>query len=437
MASTPQANGNVVLQGDAPAAAACKVMANAPKSPTDKKFSYAAPSHKILLRVKDELNKLPGCLRILFFSDCKVDNIFLTLGDMKVKAVSGKKSYKVDLDPREIDLKADNGLSKVLGELNLPVGDYNYLEFQVSSGRVVIDGTSYSLWIPSNRVRFLGKFSIQDGFSTELSIKFQHNLLKASFGKNTKYILKPVVKISSTLVAKPLPPTVTNGEISGSVLDYVKKSPLSGITVTLTGGTTLTTTSDAAGAFQFKDVLAGAYTLTLTNADYVDKAFPVQVVAGQVAEVSAEMNPAVIKSSVANTGWFSELYPLADANGTYGEVALETPVTIDFVSLAFTKVEVAFDSDYHSSGAGLLNAYLSSTQQVQIITNLGGWWVGNNATLGTLLGQYYATNPATHYTVDVTDYVRNNPSVAYYLAAQNLSVVDLRLSNVQMTISYR
>jgi len=411
-------------------------MANAPKTNGCKKFSYAAPSHKVLFRVKEELNKLPGCLRVFFFSDCKVDNIFLTLGDMKVKAVSGKP-FKVDLDPREIDLKASNGLSKVLGELNLPAGDYNYLEFQVSSGRVVVAGKSYSLWIPSNRVRFLGKFSIKDGFSTELTIKFQHNLLKVGFGNHVKYVLNPVVKISSTLVAKPLPPTVTKGEVSGSILDYVKQTPLSGITVTLTGGTTLTTTSDAAGAFSFKDVLAGAYTLTLTNADYLDKTFSVQVTAGQVAEISAEMNPAVIKSTVANTGWFSEFYPLANANGTYGEVALETPVTIDFVSLAFTRVAVDFDSDYHSSGAGQLKAFLSSSQQVQVLTNLGGWWVGNNATLGTLLGQYYATTPATHYSVDVTDYVRNNPATAYFLAAQNLSEVDIRLSNVQMTISYR
>lgn len=435
VASVSQENANLVASAEDPAVAAAKIMSSSTKPQGSKKFSYAAPPHQILLHVKDGLAKLPGCLKVKFLGDDKLDNIFLTLGDMKVKAVSGKP-YNVDLSPNEIDLKQATALSKLLADLQLPTGDYNYLEFQVSDARVVVDGKSYKLQVPSNRVRFLGLFSIKDGFTTELTIKFQHKLLKSGNGKNAKYVMTPVVKVSSTLVAQSLPTTVTKGDVSGVVSDYVKKTPVSGVSVSL-DGSGLTTTTDAAGAFQFKDVLAGAYTLSLTQADYLNKSFPVSVVAGQVAVVTAEMNPAVIRSSVANTGWFSERYPLADAKGTYGEVALETPIAIDFVSLAFTKVEVSFDSDYHSAAAGRFNAYLSSSQQVQILTNLGGWWVGNNALLGSFLGEYYATTPASHYVVDVTDYVRTNPSVAYYFAARNLSIVDIRLSNVMMTINYR
>ena len=461
-----QVDGSVVAQADNPAIAAAKFLSNPTSS--KKKYSYSESPCSVSHEYKSELSKRPGSLRVRFCANSQAESIFLTLDDMKVKAYSGKP-YKVSLDPREIDLKQATALTQVLGELALPTGNYKYLEFVVKSGRVVISGESFPLTIPSNRVRFLGNFSIKDGFSTELTIKFLHKLVRVNdreyerdnrgegdgrngderngddhdgndrshHEKGFKYVLHPVVKISSTLVPLAPPTTVTVGEISGIVLDYVKKTPVSGLNVSISGSTSLTTTSDAAGAFQFKDLLAGIYTLTLSSADYLTKTVSVEVLAGQVAVVNAELNPAVIRSSVGNTGWFSQYYPLANAHGTYGEVALEAPVTIDFVSLAFIKAEVSFDSEYHGVGGSRFNTYLSSTQQVTIITNLGGWWVGNNALLGSLLGQFYATNPFTHNTVDVTDYVRTNPSAAYFLAAKNTNPVDIRLSNIQMAISYR
>lgn len=435
MAAAPTAleDGVVMAEAEAAELLAAKVLGkSSAASPSSKKFSYAAPPHVVAHVVSKKCLAAAGALKVKFLGT-DADNIFLTLGDMKVRAASGKP-FTVSLPEKEIDLKAASSISQLLADLNLPVGTYTYLAFKVKSARAVVSGTSYDVQVPSNRIWFLGRFSIQDGYDTVLTIKFFHKLLKKrGWGNHRKFILIPIVKIASTLVAKPVP--VTKGEVTGSVLDYVKKTPLAGVSVAL-GQKTATT--DAAGAFSFSDLEAGAYTLALSHPDFLDKSFEVQVVAGQVAQVSAEMNPAVIKSSVANTGWFSLRYPLADAQGLYGEVALETPVNIDFVSLAFTKVTVAYDSDYHSAGAGRFNTYLSSSQQVQIITNLGGWWVGNNAILGSLLGEFYATNPtATHYEVDVTEYVRNNPSALYYLAARNLAVADIRLSNIQMTINYR
>ncbi|NLI76946.1 MAG: DUF4382 domain-containing protein [Candidatus Riflebacteria bacterium] len=438
MAAAPTAleDGVVMAESEAAELLACKVLGKTSTNSSgssSKRFSYAQPPHSIVHAVSKKFAHLCGALKVRF-TGSNAENIFLTLEDMKIRGSTGR-AWSVPLPPTEIDLKAASTLSQLLADLELPSGTYTYLEFKVKTARVVFSGKSYPLKVPSNRIRFLGKFSIQDGYDTVLTIKFFHKLLEVRGWRwhEKTYVLTPIVRISSTLV--PRVAAVTTGDLSGSVLDYVKKTPLAGVQVVL-GQKTATTGAD--GTFSFTELATGTHSLSLTHPDYLDKSFEVEVVAGQEATVVAEMNPAVITSSVANTGWFSLRYPLADAQGQYGEVALETPVSIDFVSLAFTKVTLAFDSDYHSAGAGRFNTYLSSSQQVQIITNLGGWWVGNNALLGSLLGEFYATNPTpSHYEVDVTEYVRSNPSTMYYMAARNLAVADIRLSNIQMTINYR
>jgi hypothetical protein len=294
--------------------------------------------------------------------------------------------------------------------------------------------------IPFGRhgIRFVGKFEIKDGFSTEFTLRLMKNpVLRVGFGKWVKYFFSPVIRISSTLVPIEVPPSITTGDILGVVRNHVGEAPLAGVAVALSG-TGFSTVTDSNGAFSIASVPAGIYSLTLTHVDFLEKTFSVEIKAGQDHDVAAFLNPAVIRSTVANTGWFSERYPLADAHGSYGETKVETPLAIDFVSLAFVKAELVFDSEFHASaGSGRLDAYLNATQQVSALTTLDGWWAGNQAVLGQYLGMFYATVPATRQTLDVTEFVRNNPSLAYFLAAKNLVTQDVRLLNIQLTIYYR
>jgi len=356
---------------------------------------------------------------------------------MKVKPKVGKPiSY--DVVSKEIDLSNPSVITNILAETPLPAGVYNYMEFRIKGGRVVVGGASYPLVIPSNRVRFFGSFEIKDGYTTEISIRFFNKLSLKVKGngkkKSTEYMLLPIVKISSTLVQKVV--VAADGDVSGTVFDYVKKTPLSGVSVSLSG-TAFSAVSDANGTFAFSKVPNGTYDVKLTHPEYLDRNSTVIVKGGEVSELVAEMNPVVIRSTVANTGWFSEFFPWSEANGAYAEMALEIPVAIDFVSLAFTRAEMVFDAEYRFNGGARMQAYMSSAQQVQVIKNLGGWWVGNNALLGFHLGEFGATNPMTRYTIDVTDYVRNNPSASYFFAARNEDALDIRMQNVQLSIFYR
>jgi len=224
--------------------------------------------------------------------------------------------------------------------------------------------------------------------------------------------------------------------VTGLVTDFEKKTPLAGVTVALEG-TSFSATTDSLGAFTLNTVPAGTYNLKLSHPDFLEKSFSIEVITGEVAQVAAELNPAVIQTSVSNTGWFSQIYPYADANGTYAEVALETLVTIDFASLAFVRAELNFDAEYLLSGSGGSLLFLSSSQQVTATVNLGEWWVGNDAVLGSSLGAFLATTPLSHYTLDVTDFVRNHPGSAFFLAASSSAAGNIRLQNIQMSIYFR
>ncbi|HOY68874.1 MAG TPA: carboxypeptidase regulatory-like domain-containing protein, partial [Candidatus Ozemobacteraceae bacterium] len=401
------------------------------------RYSYAEPSFVVSHKVRSSSKGGPGCLKMRVLSASSADNIFITLDSMKVKPKVGKPiSY--DVVSKEIDLSNPSVITNILAETPLPAGVYNYMEFRIKGGRVVVGGASYPLVIPSNRVRFFGSFEIKDGYTTEISIRFFNKLSLKVKGngkkKSTEYMLLPIVKISSTLVQKVV--VAADGDVSGTVFDYVKKTPLSGVSVSLSG-TAFSAVSDANGTFAFSKVPNGTYDVKLTHPEYLDRNSTVIVKGGEVSELVAEMNPVVIRSTVANTGWFSEFFPWSEANGAYAEMALEIPVAIDFVSLAFTRAEMVFDAEYRFNGGARMQAYMSSAQQVQVIKNLGGWWVGNNALLGFHLGEFGATNPMTRYTIDVTDYVRNNPSASYFFAARNEDALDIRMQNVQLSIFYR
>lgn len=414
-----------------------KVLAARFHAPVAKKYSYSAPSFKVIRHLMPGLARPSGCMRLWLKSAVTADHIFITVSGVKVKNDKGK-SIKIKDDPKEVDLLSSASISDLLADLDLDSGVYRELSLKIVSGKVVKDGETKDLYIPSHKVKFLGKFEIKDGYRTELTLKFIHKLREfwtPWWGK--KYIFLPVVKISSELVEifDP-PPAVAEGDVNGVVTDFVSKAGLSGVTATF-DGTAFTAVSDADGKFSFAKVPEGDYSLKLNHPDYLDRAFQVSVLAGQISDVTAELNPAQIKSSVGNTGWFSLEFPFADANGEYGEVSMETPVVVDFVSLNFLKVEVAFDAEYFVQGEGRFNTYLSSAKQLQVLQDLGTWWVGNSGTFGSFLGQYRSTNPSSRHVVDVTEFVRNNPNSMYFLASRNLSIANMRLNNIQMTIFYR
>ncbi|MFZ5953244.1 MAG: beta-sandwich domain-containing protein [Candidatus Rifleibacteriota bacterium] len=414
-----------------------KVMAAAFSKPAGRTYTYSKCGHNINNQFRQNVKRLAGSLKVCLLGADSTEEILISFEKMKVKPENGSP-LRVDIDESTINLLDAAQISNALADAQLPEGVYKYLEFSVKDAKIKVSGneTPQNLVVPSRRVRFFGNFEIKEGYTTVLSIKFLHRIIKWKvFGKQF-YMMIPIVKISSTLELKPVDQTITDGDVNGHVESFVDASKLSGATVSL-DGTSFSALTAADGSFSFIKVPAGLYTLRVNHPDYLDYSFQIEVAAGQVSTVVAQLNPAVIRSNISSTGWFSEFFPLADANGTYAEVSMETPIKIDFVSLAFTKAEVKFTGLYSAAGAARFNTFMGVSQQVSAETDLGNWWVGYNATLSNPLGLYYANEAGNEYTVDVTELIRSNPSSAYFLAAQNLDFADIKLTNIQLSIYYR
>jgi len=412
-----------------------KITAKAYAPPVERNYTFSTCTHKVSHEFRKNVKRLAGSLKVCLLGADSTEEVLVSFEKMKVKPAQGAP-MKFNIDETTVNLLDSAQLSSVLGDAELPEGVYKYMEFYVKSAQVVNDGKTYNMLVPSKRVRFFGSFEIKEGYTTVLTVKFLHRIIKWKvFGKQF-YMLIPIVKISSTLELKPVDPAITDGDINGSVENIVDAGKVEGVNVYLEG-TNFTTTTAADGSFSFTQVPAGLYTLKANHPDYLDYSFQVEVVAGQAAEVAVQLHPAVIRSNVANTGNFADIWPFADANGMYAEVSMETPIKIDFVSLAFTKAEIKFNGIYNAPGAAQFQAYLGVSQQVSASTDLGSWWVGNSAAFENYLGVFYARTEGSEYTVDVTDLIRNNPSSAYYLAAYNLDMIDIALHDIQLSIYYR
>ncbi len=447
-----------------------------------RKFSFAKNSCKIVQCFRAGIRAAAARIRLELLSDSNNEDITMTINSMMVKSVSGQK-YTFN-EQAEVQLNG-NSLSALLAQKELPEGKYNYIEFKVDSASIMENGEEYGVHIPFDKLRLTGNFELKDGYETTLSILFSHKLIinaqkhynralelqylaarvvylaaKAAYedhpnainkglmnvakaamdnAKNAmsnKYTLVPTVKLGCKLTPIPIP-EVTDGDVTGVVASLVDGTPLSNITVSLEGLRSSTVT-DANGKFTFSNIPVGTYNLVARNNDYIESSCSVEINAGQVSTVQLQMNPAIIRSTVGETGWFSEFYPLADINGIFGEVGVETPIRIDFVSMAFTKAEIKFNAKVDENGSTRFNAFLATDQQVSAEGQIGNWWAGNTCNRGINLGNFLATSDnGYNYTIDITEQLKANPSNIYYFAAENLDIVDIKLSDIQITVYYK
>ena len=106
--------------------------------------------------------------------------------------------------------------------------------------------------------------------------------------------------------------------------------------------------------------------------------------------------------------------------------------------MAFTKAEIKFNAKVDENGSTRFNAFLATDQQVSAEGQIGNWWAGNTCNRGINLGNFLATSDnGYNYTLDITEQLKANPSNIYYFAAENLDIVDIKLSDIQITVYYK
>ena len=118
------------------------------------------------------------------------------LGNDDVKAgwvTIANKSATHDL------LKLRDDATVVLGDEELPMGDYNQLRMVVSSATVVTGGTTYELTIPSGEtsgLKFKHNFTVKEDGEYEMVLDFDAAESIHVTGNGT-YMLQPVIKVKS------------------------------------------------------------------------------------------------------------------------------------------------------------------------------------------------------------------------------------------------
>ncbi len=123
-------------------------------------------------------------------------------------------------------------------------------------------------------------------------------------------------------------------------------------------------------------------------------------------------------------------------DGRYAETKLIVPTSIshqDRISLSL------WNWYSQASGSAHCKVYLSTQQQVTPTNNnhnLFTWWVGNQANLGTLVGEYDAVNTATEKHIDITDFITANNSEEYYVAIENQGHADVAAGGIYICGKY-
>ena len=91
-----------------------------------------------------------------------------------------------------------NDITAVLGDQEIPAGVYSELRMIVTSGSVVIDGTSYPLMIPSaaqTGLKFPHRFEVEEGVDYVLVIDFDAVQSIEVLGPTGEYLLEPVLSV--------------------------------------------------------------------------------------------------------------------------------------------------------------------------------------------------------------------------------------------------
>ncbi len=97
---------------------------------------------------------------------------------------------------QSVDLLQFVNVSKVLGEKTLDAGTYTQIRLTIDSGTITVDGTDYSITVPSGVLKLNRGFVLVPNETRMLTLDFNVEKSVVSTGSG-KYLLKPVIAVVS------------------------------------------------------------------------------------------------------------------------------------------------------------------------------------------------------------------------------------------------
>lgn len=97
-------------------------------------------------------------------------------------------------EAKTFDLIAIKGIKELLGSKELTPGKYTQIRLSIDSAKATINGTEYTLDVPSDNIKLVNEFDIVAGQETMLTLDFDaQESIKAS-GKDA-YKMTPTIKV--------------------------------------------------------------------------------------------------------------------------------------------------------------------------------------------------------------------------------------------------
>ncbi len=130
----------------------------------------------------------------------QADKILVTFTEVDVQ-VTGLAFQAVWTGSQTVDLIQLKTSQATLVDTELNQGTYTQIRLIVSSGQVVIGGTTYEMDIPSSEVRIPVNFEILKDQMTKIILDFDdaNSIQVVSARGSDKYILRPVIHFDSVV----------------------------------------------------------------------------------------------------------------------------------------------------------------------------------------------------------------------------------------------
>jgi hypothetical protein len=193
-------------------------------------------------------------------------------------------------------LELSNGITAILGEKEIPAGNYDEIRLHVDSSSIVLnDGSVYDLKVPSGnasglKIKLDPYFSLEDGGYAEILLDFDVSrsfVVRGNFnkGKINGFIFKPVVRAAANY-------QVTTGEINGTVNDTTGTSLENALLTLVSGDDTITSAiTDTDGFYAMTGIFPGDYTLICDKDDFVEQDSVVTVEKGVLTVQDFDLIP--------------------------------------------------------------------------------------------------------------------------------------------------
>jgi len=131
--------------------------------------------------------------------DLNISSALVTLSSIEVhKASTGNNTSAMWMmvveEAQTYDLIQLRNVKELLGSTNLSTGKYTQIRLHIDDAQITINNTDYDLEIPSETIKLVSGFWINESQTTTLTLDFDVNESVHRTGSD-KYILQPTIKI--------------------------------------------------------------------------------------------------------------------------------------------------------------------------------------------------------------------------------------------------